>query len=100
MLPFDPFDTQWTGQSGSRPFFVGNGDLVGYDYVPEPSPVISMTQILISPDETRQYLTHELMLQILQVSGAPMTRLQSTVQDRDVEWQALQLNVVRRTDIR
>lgn len=100
MFPFDPFDTQWTGQSGSRPFFIGNGDSVGYEYVPEPVQVTSLTQMLISPDETRQYLIYELLLQVLQVSGAPMTRLQGTVQDRDGEWQALQLGAPRRTDVR
>lgn len=78
LFPCDPWGTRWdTSSIGVRPFFVGDGDKIQYRYVTRPVRLGSLTNVLISPDEARQYLIASLKFSILLgVPGVPQEVLQ------------------------
>jgi hypothetical protein len=87
LYPLDPNKSRWISPGQ---YFIGNGDKIGYDYVPGTVPVTLLTQTLISPDDARQYIVSELTLQVLLAGGiAPQLRIQAAVGDKNDMWQGL-----------
>src|SRR5512147_1444851 len=96
--PIDPWGSRWTA-TGSRFVYIGNGDKIAFEYVPNSTPITTMSQVLVSPDEAGQYIVTELVLQILMASRlAPPEALQSVLADRKDQWDGLVLTISKRGD--
>jgi len=74
-FPSDPLEKNWTGTE-KRIFFIGDGDKVQYRIIAEPGRVTTLSQALVAPDESRDYLQWSLALAImLQAFGVPVERI-------------------------
>jgi hypothetical protein len=99
--PCDPAEVRWNlaFDPSPRQFYVGNGDVISYDYVATGVKITSLSQNLLSPDEGRNYIVADLALEILLTSeNVPQTRLQKANEQRTNNRNGLLMNIVKRTD--
>lgn len=98
-FPCDPAGTRWTA-SGSRGYYVGNGDKVVYRYIARPAALTTGTQTLASPDEARNFFVKSLVYQLLLgYPGVPPTRLADAESARTAEWANLHINLAKRSPV-
>jgi hypothetical protein len=97
-FPADPEFTRWA-RTGTSRFFLGNGDKIAYDYIPDPTTLAALTTALVSPDDAYQFLVSDLRMHILIISGnAPSEILQEAVNDREEQFRSLQQLTTLRND--
>lgn len=101
-FPSDPEEIRWSQGGLQREFYQGIGDTITYDYLPDAPRITTLTQNLVSPDETRQFFVTNLAVQVLLSAGVavPETVMQMAVQRGERERNLMQLMASKRNEVR